>query len=84
MTDKVSFEDALARLVSVEAVQARQDPARMSNMIERLGAAIGLTVAVASKGKGATIDALIEGVTAYAHEEAVRNVGILKAAGMQK
>lgn len=84
MTDKVGFEDALARLVSVEAMQARHDPARMSNMIERLGAALGLTVAVASKGKGSTIDALIEGVTSYAHEEAVRNVSVLAAAGVLK
>ena len=48
-------------------------------MIERLGAALGLTVAVASNGNGATIDTLIEGVTDYAHEEAVRNMRILSA-----
>lgn len=84
MTEQISFEDALARLVSVEAMKARDNPARMSNMIERLGAALGLTVAVASKGKASTIDTLIEGVTAYAHEEAVRNVSVLAAAGALK
>lgn len=80
MTEQTSFEDALARLVSAEALMAKDNPARMSALLERLGAALGLTVVVASKGNGATIDALIEGVTSYAHEEAVRNRHILSAA----
>lgn len=77
MTEQIRFEDALARLVSVETMMAKDNPARMSALLERLGAALGLTVAVASKGNGATIDTLIEGVTDYAHEEAVRNRHLL-------
>jgi hypothetical protein len=48
MTEQIRFEDALARLVSVEAMMAKDNPARMSALLERLGAALGLTVAVAS------------------------------------
>lgn len=77
MTEQTSFEDALARLVSAEALMAKDNPARMSALLERLGAALGLTVAVASNGNGTTIDTLIEGVTDYAHEEAVRNMHVL-------
>lgn len=81
MGEQRHFEETLAQLVSAEAVKAQRDPERMSALIERLGAALGLTIAVACRGDGAKMDALLEGATAYAHEEAVRNSHIIAAMG---
>ena len=66
-----SFTDQLANLVSQEAAAAKSDADRMGVMIERLAAALGFTIALASHGDGKAIDTFIMGATSYAHEEAV-------------
>lgn len=65
------FADDLSRLVAIEAAKARTDPERLSEMMERLAAALGMTVALAAKGDPQMIDTLMTGAEAYAHSEAV-------------
>lgn len=66
-----TFSDRLATVISSQAARARRDPALYAEIIERLSASLGLTIAMAARGDGAKIDTLIEGATAHAHEEAV-------------
>lgn len=65
------FADALASLTSKEMTQARGDPDREADAVERLAHALGLAIAMAAGGDAKAIDTMIEGATAYAHEEAV-------------
>ncbi len=65
------FSDRLASVISGQAARARRDPELYAEMIERLAASLGITIAMAANGEGAQIDMLIEGATAHAHEEAV-------------
>ena len=66
-----TFDDQLSHLISEEAAAAHNDADRLGAMIERMARALGFTIAIASRGDGKTIDTMIEGATAYAHEEAV-------------
>lgn len=79
MGEQLHFDQTFARLISAEAVKARMDPERMSALIERLAATLGLTIAVACRGDGTKLDVLLEGATAYAYQEAVRNSHIIAA-----
>lgn len=65
------FSDKLASLCSLEMARARRGQADFGEMIERLAAALGMTIAVAAKGDGPTIDGLLQGAEDYAHAEAV-------------
>lgn len=72
------FSEKLAMLCAGEMALARRDPDRISNMIERLAAALGMTVAVATKGDPKGIDTLLTGAEAYAHAEAVKKAKIVR------
>lgn len=80
-TDK-PFADALASLTSKEMTQARGDQDREADAIERLARALGLSIAMAAGGDPKAIDTMIEGATAYAHEEAVSAAPLAAAAAM--
>ncbi len=75
MTD---FADKLANLLSLELPLARRDPDRMGEMIERLAAGIGFTIAIATGGDPQRTDTMIEGAMAYAHSEAVDRAKIAR------
>jgi len=81
MTQDTNFSDRLASVIAGQAARARRDPALYADMIERLAASLGLTIAMAAKGDGAKIDTLIKGATAHAHEEAVSWAPLAQLAG---
>lgn len=72
------FADDLVDLVAREAGLGRHDPDRMADMIERLSAALGFTIAIACKGDPQAIDTMMQGAEAYAHSEAVAKSAILR------
>lgn len=59
------FETKLGAMVSKELCG---DAEQIGALIERLTNALGLAIAVASRGDGATADTLFEGATAYLTE----------------
>lgn len=65
------FADKLAALTAAEGAACKGDPDRMGVMIERLAAALGFTIAIASRGDPKFIDEMMAGAEAYAHAEAV-------------
>lgn len=65
------FADRLAGLLAREQAAARGDTERMGEMIERLAAGLGFTIALAADGDRQGIDQLFIGAEAYAHQEAV-------------
>ena len=69
--EKSSFADRLSALVSGEMVAAKRDPDRMAEVVERLSAALGFSVALMARGDAKAIDELMTGAEAYAHSEAV-------------
>lgn len=73
-----NFTDDLAKLVSVEAAASRGNPERLAVMIERLSAALGMTIALATRGDPRGIDEMIEGATAFAHGEAVEKARVVR------
>lgn len=81
--ERANFADKLAALVSCSAKEG--DAEHMGMMIERLAAALGFTIALASRGDAETIDRMIAGAESYAHAEAVhkapfaRFIGEIKA-----
>lgn len=72
------FAGALARICSKESAAARRDPERWAEMIERLSAALGLTIALAANCDPAKIDELMTGAEAFAHQEAVQKASVLR------
>jgi len=66
-----TFGDKLSALCSLEMARARRGEADFADMIERLAATLGLTIALAARGDGAVIDRLLSGAEGYAHSEAV-------------
>lgn len=76
------FADALASLTSKEMTQARGDQEREADAIERLARALGFSIAMATGGNPKAIDTMIEGATAYAHEEAVATAPLAEVAAM--
>lgn len=79
-----SFADALASITSKEMTQARGDQEREADAIERLARALGFSIAMAAGGDPMAIDTMIEGATAYAHEEAVSAAPLAEVAAMQR
>lgn len=78
------FADALASLTSKEMTQARGDHDREADAIERLARTLGFAIAMAAGGDPKTIDTMIEGATAYAHEEAVSSAPLAELAAMAR
>jgi hypothetical protein len=76
-----NFPNELADLVAKEVSAARRDTARMVEIIERLSAALGMTIAIASHGDPKMIETLIAGAEAYAMEEAVSRSKLLRILG---
>lgn len=72
------FETALQALVSREASAAHGDADRMGAMIELQARALGFTVALASGGSPAGIDAFMPGVEGYIHGEAVQKAPLVR------
>lgn len=72
-----SFADQLATLCATELAKALKDPEVTADMIERLSAALGMTIAVAARGDPATIDRLMAGAEGYAHAEAVEKARVV-------
>ena len=65
------FSTKLDVLTSGELSSAKGDPERIGIMLEKLGSALGFTIAMAARGDGAGIDELFEGISNYIHGEAV-------------
>lgn len=76
--DDRPFADKLASLTASEAAKAKGDPERMGAMVERLSAALGFTIAIAANGDGPTIDEMMSGAEAYAHQEAVDKAPLIR------
>lgn len=76
------FADALTSLTSKEMAQARGNHDREADAIERLARALGFSIAMAAGGDPRAIDTMIEGATAYAHEEAVSSAPLAEVAAM--
>lgn len=72
------FSNKLASLLAAELPIARRNPDRMGEMIERIAAGLGLTIAMACGGDPQRVDTLLEGATAYAHREAVERSPIAR------
>lgn len=68
MTD---FEEELARLVSGELAEAREDPERYATIIERLAGHLGFAIAMAARGDAKMIDEFITASEDFAHATAV-------------
>lgn len=83
LTTEPNFADRLASLTSKEMTQARGDHAREADAIERLARALGFAIAMAAGGKPRAIDTMIEGATAYAHEEAVDAAPLAEMAALR-
>lgn len=81
-----TFAEKLAALCSLEMAKARRGQADFGEMIERLAASLGMTIAIAAQGDGPTIDGLMQGAEAHAHDEAVRQapLGKMTAAFSQR
>lgn len=65
------FADRLAALCAHELSEARNDAERPGQMIERLGNALGMTIAHAAGGNGGMIDQMCEGAEGYVYRAAV-------------
>ena len=76
------FADRLASLISKEMTQARGDHDREADAIERLARMLGFAIAMAAGGDPKGIDTMIEGATAYAHEEAVSTAPLAELAAL--
>lgn len=68
---ELPFASRLSSIISKEMTQARGNQEREAEAIERMARALGFSIAMASGGDPKAIDTMIEGATAYAHEEAV-------------
>lgn len=76
----VNFQHRLISMVSKHAVGA--DEQRYAEIMEALAKALGFTVALAAHGDGKTIDILMTGIEAYAHQEAVEKARAAELMGM--
>lgn len=65
------FNTKLDILTSAELTACKGDTERLAAMVEKLGSALGFTVAMASRGDPKGIDTFCEGLTHYIHGEAV-------------
>lgn len=74
-----NFRSDLIRLVSREAAAERQNTAGLADMIECISAALGMSIAIASRGDPKMIDTLMSGAEAYALEEAVERSAVIAA-----
>lgn len=73
-----TFAEGLASFTAREAAAAKNDPDRMGEMVERLAAALGFTVALAAEGDAELIDKLMVGAEAHAHAEAVERAPLVR------
>lgn len=81
---ELPFATSLASLIRKEMTQARGDKDREADAIERMARALGFSIAMASGGDPKAIDTMIEGATAYAHEEAVSVAHLAKFAALAR
>ena len=75
----MSFEEQLATLVSRAVADAQHDAETLGQIVERLAASLGFTVAIAVRGDGAAIDRMMEAASVYALEEAARRAPLARA-----
>lgn len=66
-----TFVAELTELCAREILEARGDPDRQAQMVERLAHILGVIVAHAALGDGSAIDKLICAAEAHAHAAAV-------------
>ena len=78
------FADKLASLCAREAIASRGNPERYADMVERIAAALGFTIANDCEGDPARIDEMMAGAEAYAHSEAVDKAPLLRLMAMMK
>lgn len=73
------FNDKLSSLVSI-ACSGRnvKDPAKMSEIMERLAHSLAFTIALASQGDSKRISELLDGMSAYMYEAAAEQVPLAK------
>lgn len=76
------FAGGLRNLVSIGMLKANDED--IAEMVERLAAALGLVIAMGSKGDPSGIDTLCMGLEAYIHDEAVRNVPLARMVALSK
>lgn len=65
------FTSRLQAMIAKEASAANGDYERFAVMIEAVARALGFTLALATRGNGAAIDAMMPGIEGYVHSEAV-------------
>lgn len=74
-----TFADKLNALVSLEVSRGTiHNPTAMSDIIEKLAAALGFTVALAAHGQPDRTAHLLEGMTAYVYEVAAERAPLAK------
>jgi len=66
------FSDKLSGLVSLEMAAAHGNPDRMAEVLERLTASVGFTIAIMAKGSPEAANSLAEGASNYLVTEAAR------------
>lgn len=71
MSEEPDFGERLSALCAAELTHARRDHERAGAMVERLAAALGMSVAVLARGNPKVIDEMLAGADGYAHAEAV-------------
>jgi hypothetical protein len=67
-----SFSDQLGDLCRAATSRAAHDPDAMSEIVERLASALGLTIAIACQGDRRAMDVMLTGTEAYVADEALR------------
>ena len=75
------FGERLSLLVSSELPHARRDVHRLSLMIERLSAALGLVIAVGARGNVTDAETLAEGSRHYIDQEIVEKLKVGRLLG---
>jgi hypothetical protein len=70
-TDERSFSEQLASLLSREVTQARKDPERLAEMIERLANALAFTISIGAWGDRELAQKLLTAAECYLYESSV-------------
>lgn len=77
-----TFAADLASLVARQSYKAKGNPDAFAEIIERLAAALGFTIALAAEGDAKTIDRMLAGAEAYALSEAIDKAPLIAVAAL--
>lgn len=70
---RVPFGDRLSALCAMELTQARGNPGRLGEMIERLTNSLAFTIQIAVRGNPEDADTMLKGVESYLYEAATEH-----------